>query len=71
MDLLFWGLTIGITGKVIIGITVIRIHSKIVKEHKIDVVVLKEMRKEKSLAILGIIFMMVGYILESIFYGYF
>ena len=71
MDLLFWGLTIGITGKVIIGITVIRIHSKIVKEHKIDVVVLKEMRKEKSLAILGIIFMVVGYILESIFYGYF
>ena len=71
MDLLFWGLTIGITGKIIIGITVIRIHSKIVQEHRIDIVVLKEMRKEKNLAILGIIFMVVGYILESIFYGYF
>ena len=71
MDLLFWGLTLGVVGKVLLGITVIKVHSKIVKEHKIDGAVLSEMRSEKNLAILGIIFMVVGYILEALFYGYF
>ncbi|MEX0652319.1 MAG: hypothetical protein WD509_03265 [Candidatus Paceibacterota bacterium] len=71
MDLLFWGLTIGLFGKVLLGVTVIMVHAKIVHEHKVDRAVLKEMRKEKNLAILGIIFMVVGYILEAMFYGYF
>lgn len=71
MDLLFWGITAGVVGKVLLGITVIRVHSKIVSEHKIDKAVFKEMHKEKILAILGIVFMVVGYILEVMFYGYF
>ncbi|NQV93383.1 hypothetical protein HQ403_02690 [Candidatus Kaiserbacteria bacterium] len=71
MDLLFWGMTISVVGKVLLGVTVIRVHSKIVHEHKVDGAVLKEMRKEKILAILGVFFMVVGYILEAMFYGYF
>lgn len=71
MDLLFWGITAGVIGKVILGVTVIRVHSKIVEEHSVDKAVFKVMRKEKSLAILGIIFMVVGYVLEVMFYGYF
>ena len=67
-NLLFWGLTLGIIGKVLLGVTVIAVHLKIVKEHKIDGVVLKEMRRERNLAIVGIIFMIVGYILEVLYY---
>ncbi|MBL7045546.1 MAG: hypothetical protein ISR99_00740 [Parcubacteria group bacterium] len=70
MDLLFWGLTLGVVGKVLLGFTVISVHLKIVKEHKIDRLVLKEMRKERNLAILGILFIVVGYVLELMFYGY-
>ncbi len=71
MDLLFWGITSGVIGKVILGITVIKVHSKIVTGHKIDDAVLSEMRFEKYLAILGIIFMVTGYLLEIRFYEYF
>ncbi|OGG55392.1 hypothetical protein A3D62_03365 [Candidatus Kaiserbacteria bacterium RIFCSPHIGHO2_02_FULL_49_11] len=67
-NVLFWGLTLGIIGKVLLGVTVIAVHLKIVKEHKIDGVVLKEMRRERNLAIVGIIFMIVGYILEVLYY---
>jgi len=67
-NLLFWGLTLGVIGKVLLGVTVIAVHLKIVKEHKIDGVVLKEMRRERNLAIVGIIFMIVGYILEVLYY---
>lgn len=71
MDLLFLGITFGVLGKVILGITVIKVHHKIVKEHRIDGAVLREIKKERNLAILGIIFMVIGYILEVMFYGYF
>ncbi len=71
MDLLFWGLTLGIVGKVILGLTVVSVHWKIVKEHKIDGAVLKEMRKERNFAIAGIVFMVLGYILEVLFYDFF
>lgn len=70
MDLLFWGLTIGIIGKVILGFTVMSVHWKIVKEHKIDRAVLTEMRRERNLAFLGIVFMIVGYVLELMFYDF-
>lgn len=71
MDILFWGLTFGIIGKVILAFTVISVHRKIVKEHKIDGKVLHEMIRERNLAFLGLVFMVIGYILEIIFYDFF
>ncbi len=71
IDLLFWGITFGVIGKVLLGVTVIKVHAKIVTEHKIDGIVLSEIRFEKYLAILGIIFMVIGYLLEVRFYEYF
>lgn len=67
---LFWGLTLGIIGKVILGIAVVSVHWRIVKEHKIDGKVLTEMRRERNLAIFGVIFMILGYLLELVSYGY-
>ena len=70
MDILFWGITAGFLGKVLLGITVIRVHSRIVKEHHIDEAVLKEMRSEKLLAVAGIMLIVIGYLFEISFYGY-
>ena len=67
---LFWALTLGTTGKIVLGFTVMSVHWKIVKEHKIDQVVLREMRNERNLAILGIMLIFVGYLMEISFYGY-
>lgn len=70
MDLLFWGLTFGVVGKVLLGITVMMVHWKIVKEHGIDRQVLKVIHRERILALLGIVFITTGYILEVVFYEY-
>lgn len=70
MDLLFWGLTLGVVGKVLLGATVILVHLKIVKEQKIDQMVLREMRHERNLAFAAIILIVLGYIFEIMFYGF-
>ncbi|MBI2618435.1 hypothetical protein HYW58_03225 [Candidatus Kaiserbacteria bacterium] len=70
MDLLFWGLTFRIIGEVILGLAVIGVHWRIVKEHRIDGKVLKDIRRERNLAIIAIILMAVGYALELTFYEF-
>ena len=70
LDMLFWGITFGVVGKILLGITVMLVHHKIVTEHKIDKVVLSEMRRESRLALAGVIFIAVGYILEITYFGY-
>ena len=70
MDLLFWGITLGFIGKVLLGVTVIRVHSRIVKEHHIDEVVLREMRIERLLAIGAVILIIIGYLFEITYFEY-
>lgn len=70
MNLLFWGLTVGVIGKVVLGIAVLRVHSGIMHEHKIDGVVIKAIKKEKWVTILGLALIVFGYGMELIFYGF-
>jgi len=70
MDILFLGITFGAVGKIILGLTVVSVHWKIVKEHKIDKKVIDEMRKERNLAFVAILLITLGYLLEVMFYGY-
>ncbi len=70
MNLLFWGLTIGTVGKVLLAIGVIIAHSGIVKEQRIDPEVLRGFRVERPLSILGMILIVVGYFMEVYFYGF-
>ena len=65
-DLIFWAVTLDVLGKIILGVSVIGVHWKIVKEHRIDGAVLKEIRHERNLAIFGILLIVVAYILELI-----
>jgi hypothetical protein len=62
------GLFLGVVGKVLLGLTVLGVHSHIVKERKIDTYVIQYMKREKTLGILGICFVIFGYLCELIFY---
>ncbi len=70
MNILFWGLTIGTLGKVLLAIGVIIAHSGIVKERKIDSAVLRSFRIEHTITILGVILIIIGYFMEIYFYGF-
>lgn len=70
MDLLFWGLTFSVIGKILLGITVLIVHSRIVKETKIDFAVIKQMKRERGVALIAIAFLALGYLLEIIHRGY-
>jgi len=62
------GLSIGTFGKVLLGVTVIRVHSKIVKEHKLDGKVFTEMKEERLIGIWSIVLMIIGFLFEILFY---
>ena len=68
--LLFAGLTLGMVGKVLLGYTVLSVHWKIVKEHRVDQAVLREIRKERNVAIIAILFIVIGYLFELTFFEF-
>jgi len=61
------GYTLSILGKLLIAVSVLIVHIKISREHKIDAKISKEVRHELYLTIIGIILIVIGYILESPF----
>jgi len=69
MNLLLLGLTLGTSGKLVLGLAVLRAHMHIVHEHKIDGVVLQAMTRERYVTLLGLALILVGYILEVMFYS--
>lgn len=68
MLLLYAAITLGTVGKLILGLAVLRVHWLILKEHKIDATVLTSMRHEQLITIVGIAFIVLGYLLEMYFY---
>ncbi len=53
-----------LVGALLIALVVWGVHSRIIKEHKIDEVVLKSMRREKAFVYSGIIFLILSFLLE-------
>lgn len=53
-------------GVILIAVSVIRVHSEIVHENKIDQEVIREMKGEKRYAIVGIIFILIGFALNIV-----
>ena len=70
MNLLFWGLTIGMIGKVMLGAGVLIAHSELAHERRVDNLVLKSFRLERALTIAGLILIVTGYFMEIYFYGF-
>ena len=70
MNLLFWGLTISVIGKVMLAVGVLIAHREIAHERKIDLEVLKSFRLEFYLTFIGLVLIVVGYFMEIYFYGF-
>lgn len=66
--MLLLGITLKTIGEVLLGLTVILVHHQIVTDHTIDKKVLNIMHREQFLASLGILLIIVGFILEAVFY---
>lgn len=69
MLILYAGLGVGTLGKVILGVAVWRVHEYILKEHKIDNIVLRAIRRERYITAAGVALIIIGYILEVAFYA--
>jgi len=70
MNLLFWGLTISLLGKVMLAAGVLLAHSEIAHEHRIDAKVLRIFRIEMWITLFGLVLIVIGYFMEITFYGF-
>lgn len=70
MNILFWALTIGVTGKVLLAAGVLIAHTTLAEEHKVDAKVIKTFRLEHTITIIGITLILFGYFMELYFYGF-
>jgi hypothetical protein len=59
-------ITLEFVGTVLIGIAVLRVHTKVSREHKIDKKVLKSISRERTWTIAGLALIAAGYILNFI-----
>ncbi|MCR4330902.1 MAG: hypothetical protein NUV49_03425 [Patescibacteria group bacterium] len=72
MNTLIIGMTIGLIGKVILGVAVIRVHMHIATERKVDDDVIRAIEREKYITAAAIFFMIAGYFLETAYFmGFF
>lgn len=55
------GETLDVIGTVMIAFTVLMVHHRFRKEHKVDERVFKAMRREQVIGLLGIAFIVIGY----------
>jgi hypothetical protein len=69
MNLLLWGITFGTVGKLVLGIAVLRVHVWILREHKIDGVVLRSIKREQFVTLAGLLLIIIGFVFEVMFYG--
>jgi hypothetical protein len=58
------GLMFQVIGEIFIALSVIRVHDRVRKEHHIDKKVEREMLRERHLALFGILFVVLGFLLQ-------
>lgn len=58
------GYTLQTLGEVLVGLTVILVHHRVLHEHRIDRKVLRILQKEQVLGGLGVLMIITGYILH-------
>lgn len=64
MSIAVLGLTCELVGSLLLAYTIIRVHSMLGRERKIDRKVLAVLRSERLAAIIGTLLIIAGYILE-------
>ncbi len=58
------GLTLETVGTIMLGLLVLLVHRRVLKEHKINKSVIKEMHLEQLIGVIAIILITFGYILQ-------
>ena len=64
MNAQFLGLTLDVLGAVLIAFTALSVHHKFLTERKVDEKVLRTMKFEQRLGVLGVILLVVGYLVR-------
>jgi len=64
LTILIVGITFDFIGTILIAYTVLRVHNRAREERAIDSRVINEMKKEKAASIVGIVFIIIGYIFQ-------
>ncbi len=64
MDYVFIGDLLELLGGLLIAYAVLSVHTKVLKEHKIDFKVYKEMKREQILVGIGIICLISGFFIK-------
>ena len=68
MNLLLLGLTLSTIGKLVLGWAVLRVHMYMYRERDIDGVVLRAIKREEYITLAALILIVIGYVLEILFY---
>ena len=58
------GFTLDFIGKILISVSVFLVHRRMVEEQKIDKHLIKEVETEKWITIVGLIFIILGYLMQ-------
>lgn len=61
----FIGFTLDVIGKILLGLTVLLVHRRMVKEHRFDGKVLRRMRQEQFIGGIAIVLIIAGFILQA------
>lgn len=69
MNILFWGLTVGVFGKVLVALAILKVHHIMAEERRIDSRVIRSFAFEKTITIIGVVAIIAGYMMELYFYG--
>ena len=64
LSIRFIGSVIEVIGEICLGLSVYFVHRLVAKEKKIDVHIVKEFKHEKTLAIVAIILIVLGFFLQ-------
>ena len=59
-----FALTVEVIGTLMIAFAALRVHHRVLNEHKIDKQVFAAMKRERKIGITGVFFVVVGYIVE-------
>jgi len=64
LTILIIGITLDVIGTILIAYTVLRVHTRAREERAIDSRVINEMKRERARTIVGIVFIIIGYVFQ-------
>lgn len=66
MTMYSMALILEFVGEILIAISVVRVHNRVLKDHKLDRPVFRSIRSEQHVVVVGIVFSLAGFVLQMI-----